>query len=118
MGDLSGSPAVDLHDLSVGLARDVVARVIGVIPELAAGDVVFVTGRGKRSGGVSPLRQAVAADCAEAARERGWRSAPDGPGRVRVVFAPDRAAKPLGALFWIVVGLAVAAVAGVCAGFG
>lgn len=109
VGRLEGVPAVDLHDLSVALAVRATDAALEV--ELDAGEVLLVTGRGRGSGGVSPLRDAVRGRCAEIAAGRGWRVVPEGPGRVRVVVDPARASRRgMGLLFWLLVALLAAGV--------
>lgn len=73
---------VDLHDLSVPLAR----RVLQAVEAADVGALRLITGRGRHTGGRSKLRDAVIAD----ARERGWHVTEIGPGRVEIVRDPDR----------------------------
>ena len=100
MGLDGGVPAIDLHDLSVPLA--VAATEAATDLDLDAGEVLLITGRGKRAGGISPLRDAVL---------RSSGGAPDGPGRVRVVLDPAKAARRgMGLMFWLFVALLAIAV--------
>lgn len=98
---------MDLHDLSVKLALEVVELLLDRPPE--QGGVVLITGRGNHTAGRSKLRDAVQGRL-ERAAEQGVRFAPRGPGRFEVVFDPDsvRKARPgLGLLFWLFVVLLV-----------
>jgi hypothetical protein len=114
-----GLPVIDLHDLSVAVAVDAAERALDAAPGLAAGGVVLITGRGRRSGGVSRLRVAVLERARQVAAARGWRAGPDGPGRVRVVVDPSRAARAeggLGPLFWLLVVALILGLAAVLLG--
>lgn len=102
LGVSDGRVLIDLHDLSVGLALDVVERVVEAQP--TTGAVVLITGRGKHTGGRSKLREAVLADL----QRRGLRFVPRGPGRVELILDGERArrsAPGLGLLFWLMVAL-------------
>lgn len=99
---------LDLHDLSVPLALEAVGLLIEAAPETGA--AVLITGRGKHSGGVTRLRDAVQADL----EARGLPCVPRGPGRLQVTWdaaAAGRSATGGGLLLWFVglAGLAGAA---------
>ena len=95
---------VDLHDLSVTLALDVLHANTDHGPPC----VRLITGRGKHTGGQSRLREAVY----DAARAAGWRVAAVGPGRLELVrqgsIRPRDRASQL--LYFVVALLIVAAV--------
>lgn len=93
-------PVVDLHDLSVRLAVRAVDAVTEV--SLDVGAVVFITGRGNHSGGVSRLRRAVL----QRLQEQRFPVQIEGPGRLWQVRDRSKiASRPMGLLFWLMVGL-------------
>lgn len=99
--DEGGLPVVDLHDLSVKLARQAVDAVAGAAPELSAGAVCFVTGRGTHSLGPARLGRAVSGALGHVARAHGWRHGLLRPGRQVLIFDPRRApAAATGRLGW------------------
>lgn len=107
-----GLPAVDLHDLSVRLALEVVRQLLEHPPP--QGGWVVITGRGRHTGGRSRLRDAVEARLAEEAAAGALRFYPQGPGRFTVVYDEEavRAARPgMGLLFWLFVALLLAGLA-------
>ncbi|MFT4624860.1 MAG: hypothetical protein ACI8PZ_003523 [Myxococcota bacterium] len=101
------TPALDLHDLNVKLALEAV-RVLGDA-ELDGPEVWVITGRGKHTGGVSRLRQAVGGKLRSVGAERGWRVYADSPGRIRVVLDPGRVARRPPSLMLLFVVLALSA---------
>jgi hypothetical protein len=87
-----GAPTIDLHDLNVKLANEVVETVLEVAPSCASGGFVFVTGRGLHSpGGRSDLQESVGSTLDRASRERGWAWHPSRAGRLVLVTDPRRA---------------------------
>jgi hypothetical protein len=88
-----GAPTIDLHDLNVKLANQVVDAVVEVAPACESGGFVFVTGRGTHSlGGRSALGESVAATLDRHARAEGWEWRPGRAGRLVLVIDPRRAA--------------------------
>ena len=113
VGHQGKRPVIDLHDLSVRLALDVVAILEAEASSLESGCVILITGRGRHTGGRSVLRDAVLARLAKNETTLGWRTVPEGPGRVRIEMddARARASAPgLGALFWGFIALLVGAI--------
>ena len=108
---VEGVPAVDLHGLSIPLGEQAAWAAIGELGALQAGAVMFITGRGRHTGGISKLKEAVNLLVITEAREQGWSVSPRGPGRILVVADASRAPSaatgrlPLG--FWAVVVLAI-----------
>ncbi|MBN2800198.1 MAG: hypothetical protein JXX28_13750 [Deltaproteobacteria bacterium] len=103
-----GVTVLDLHDLSVKLGLEAVDLALTV--EHAAGGLTLITGRGKHSGGRSPLREAVLTHLAE----QGVPHYAARPGRVEVVWdegARSRARGGLGCLFWLTVAALIAGAA-------
>ena len=87
-----GAPTIDLHDLNVKLANQVVDAVVDVAASCASGGFVFVTGRGTHSlGGRSDLADSVASALDRHARARGWAWHPSRAGRMVLVTDPTRA---------------------------
>jgi hypothetical protein len=87
-----GAPTIDLHDLNVKLANQVVDAVVDVAPSCDSGGFVFVTGRGRHSfGGRSDLSDSVASTLDRHARAAGWAWHPSRAGRLVLVTDPDRA---------------------------
>ena len=87
-----GAPTIDLHDLNVKLANQVVDAVVEVAASCASGGFVFVTGRGTHSlGGRSDLAESVASTLDRHARARGWAWHPSRAGRLVLVTDPARA---------------------------
>ena len=84
-------PTLDLHDLNVRWGLAAVAVLDDA--ELSCGEVRVITGRGRHTGGVSKLRQAVSGKLVAVAERRGWRVYPEGPGALRVVIDPTRVAR-------------------------
>ncbi len=84
-------PTLDLHDLNIKWGL----RALEVLDEVAleSGELRVVTGRGRHTGGVSRLRQAVSGKLGALAEQRGWRVYPDGPGALRVVLDASRVAR-------------------------
>lgn len=106
-----GVLTLDLHDLSVRLALEAVerARVAGE----DFGGMLMITGRGRHSGGASPLRQAVL----EQLQARGEPYSQPNLGRVEVTWDSrklSRARGGLGAIFWIVAALFATAALTTC----
>ena len=88
-----GAPTIDLHDLNVKLANQVVDTVVEVAPSCATGGFVFVTGRGTHSlGGRSSLGDSVGATLDRHARAHGWEWRPTRAGRL--VLVTDRTRAP------------------------
>ena len=86
------APTIDLHDLNVKLANQVVDAVAEVAPSCESGGFVFVTGRGTHSlGGRSDLADSVASTLDGHARARGWAWHPSRAGRLVLVTDPRRA---------------------------
>ena len=106
---VEGVPTVDLHGLSIPLGERAAQACLEVLPQLNAAAVMFITGRGRHTGGISRLKEAVNSLVVAHARENGWTASPRGPGRILVVADPSRAPSaasgrlPLG--FWLVVVL-------------
>ena len=87
------APMIDLHDLNVKLANEVVEAVIAAAPTCRSGGFVFVTGRGTHSlGGRSDLLDSVASTLDRHCRSEGWtwHSARAG----RLVLVTDAARAP------------------------
>lgn len=108
-------PVVDLHDLSVKLAKRVVEKAWKL--DLQSGAVCFITGVGNNSiDGKSKLKVAVHGMLASACeKNEAWAFRADGPGRFVLITDPQRAPEevqtslPRG--FWILVALIAAAIA-------
>lgn len=101
----SGTPTVDLHDLSVRIAVECVQATVDEVGSLQSGAVVFVTGRGSHSiGGKSPLKEAVTQSLLDAAQEHGWRLRTGAPGRLVLIMdesaANAQASGRLGPMAW------------------
>ncbi len=103
-----GTPVVDLHDLSVALGVSACRAVLAA--GLDAPVVIFVTGRGRRSGGVAPLSRAVLGVLDAAAEGTSWRVV-SLPGRVKLVFDPARDVVGVPWVVWLVLALMAAGVA-------
>ncbi len=88
---LEGVPTVDLHGLSIRLGERVAQALLPLVPELDAAALQFITGRGRHTGGISRLKEAVNLHVLAAARENGWTASPRGPGRILVVADPSKA---------------------------
>lgn len=87
-----GAPTIDLHDLNVKLANQVVDAVVEVAPSCESGGFVFVTGRGTHSlGGRSDLADSVASALDRHARAMAWAWHPSRAGRLVLVTDPARA---------------------------
>lgn len=104
-GGESGTPTVDLHDLSVRIAVECVHATVDEGGSLQSGAVVFVTGRGRHSiGGKSPLKEAVTQSLLDAAQEHGWRLRTGAPGRLVLIMdesaANAQARGRLGPMAW------------------
>jgi len=114
---VEGVPTVDLHGLSISLGQQATEAALAALPSLDAAAVMFITGRGRHTGGISRLKETVNRQVLAAARENGWTASPRGPGRMLVVADPSKAPSaasgrlPVG--FWLVVLLIVAAIAAV-----
>jgi hypothetical protein len=107
-------PVVDLHDLSVKLAKRAVEQVWRL--KLASGAVCFITGVGNNSIGPPKLKEAVGGMLARACAEKeAWTSRADGPGRYVLITDADRApvevqsSLPVG--FWVLAVLILGAIA-------
>jgi hypothetical protein len=113
IGESGADLLVDLHGLSVPLGCSAVEAIAEVAHLLDCGAVVFVTGSGNHTGGISRLRSAVLHLTEEIATDHNWRAHKEGPARVRLVFNESRVAEEgYGALFWLfalVFGAAVVA---------
>ncbi|MFT5583642.1 MAG: hypothetical protein ACI9VR_001222 [Cognaticolwellia sp.] len=101
----SGTPTVDLHDLSVRIAVECVQATVDQVGILESGAVVFVTGRGSHSiGGQSPLKEAVTQTLLDAAQDNDWRLRSGAPGRLVLVVdetaANAQASGRLGPVAW------------------
>lgn len=107
-------PVIDLHDLDVPLALDVVERVVGPGAQLSEppAAVVFVVGRGQHRHGVkgeardnSPLAAAVRARLGQIAVDGGHRVMLPRPGRIALVrdvrAASARVTGRLSGWFWL-----------------
>ena len=102
LGESGADLLIDLHGLSVPLGCRAVEAIAEVAPTLDCGAVVFVTGSGNHTGGVSRLRNAVLRLTQEIATDKEWRAHTEGPARVRLVFNEARvAAEGYGVLFWL-----------------
>jgi hypothetical protein len=108
-------PTVDLHDLGRKLALLTIDTLAELGPELSAGSVRIVVGRGRHSL-TGPVIPGLAADrLREHCQESGWQFHADGAARLMWIFDPDRAPPAArGALPWwiwawlaVVVALAV-----------
>lgn len=108
-------PTVDLHGLSVRLGELAASSVLDEVPRLDARAAMFITGRGRHTGGISPLKETVNRLAVATAREKGWAASPRGPGRMLVVAdakrAPSAASGRLPIGFWLVVALVLAGLA-------
>ena len=116
-----GKRFVDLHDLKVKLAKQVVRTAVdlGERGALSSGAVIFVTGRGRHSlRHDAPVKQAVHGMLAHRCGERaGWSLRQPSAGRVVWVYDRDRAPRSVlgggGGWLWLwFLILAVAAVVG------
>jgi len=121
VGWAQGVPIVDLHDLKVKLAKQVVRTAVdlGERGALSSGAVIFVTGRGRHSlRHDAPVKQAVHGMLAHRCGERaGWSLRQPSAGRVVWVYDRDRAPRSVlgggGGWLWLwFLILAVAAVVG------
>ena len=102
LGESGADLLVDLHGLSVPLGVRAVQAIAEIAPSLDCGAVVFVTGSGNHTGGISRLRNAVLHLTQEIADDHNWRAHSEGPARVRLVFNEARvAAEGYGVLFWM-----------------
>ena len=111
LGRANGLPVIDLHDLSVRLALEVIAIAQGL--SLSTGGYILITGRGRHTGGHSKLRKAVLADLEERVDAEGLTFKPLDPGRIEVVCSAERvkSARPgMGLLFWLFVALLIAGI--------
>jgi hypothetical protein len=106
----TGTPTIDLHDLSVRIAVECVQATVDEAGTLKSGALVFVTGRGSHSiGGKSPLKEAVTQTLVDAAQDNGWRLRPGAPGRLVLVIdesaANAQASGRLGPVAWAAIVL-------------
>ncbi len=112
-------PTVDLHDLGRKLALEVVDTGAALGPELEAGALRLVTGRGRHSLTGPVLPRVTSERVREHCQEQGWQFHADGAARLIWIFDPARApAAARGALPWWVLawgGLVVALGLWVCA---
>lgn len=112
-----GVPVVDLHDLSVRLGLEVVDSVERLGADLPSGGLVLITGRGRHTAGLSPLRREVEQALRELAARQGVQIRPQGPGRFQVTLDPSK--MPAGAygtppaIFWLFLAAVTAAVAAI-----
>lgn len=114
---VEGVPTVDLHGLSIRLGQATAQALLPIVQELDAAALQFITGRGRHTGGISQLKEAVNRLVLAAARENGWTASPRGPGRILVVAdsskAPSAATGGFPVYFWIFllfVAFAIAAI--------
>ncbi len=103
------TPVVDLHDLSLRLGVAVVDTLEVLGPELQCGEIRLITGRGRHTGGVSRLRDAVFGALRDVAGRKGWEVRQDGPGRLHLVLDPELvAARRTSPLVWLLVAVLTA----------
>jgi hypothetical protein len=88
-----------------------------MVPELDAAALQFITGRGRHTGGISRLKEAVNLVVLAAARENGWTASPRGPGRILVVAdssrAPTAATGGFPIYFWLFIAFVAFAIAAI-----
>jgi hypothetical protein len=111
LSTINGLPGIDLHDLSVRLAREAIDQALEA--DLECGGFVVVTGRGRHTGGHSKLRTAVLAELEIRQQREELVARPLGPARIEVIVSEERvrAARPgMGLLFWLFAALLLAAV--------
>ena len=101
-----GLPVLDLHDLSISLARKAVERVIKL--DINSGAASFVTGQGNNSIGPGQMKGAVSSILMKSCKKNeGWSFRPDGPGRYVLITdierAPRIAQTTLPAGFWVLI---------------
>jgi hypothetical protein len=111
----SGVATVDLHDLNVKLANQVVEATLDVATSCDGGAIVFVTGRGTHSmGGGSDLQDSVTSLLDRSCRNRGWTYHPARAGRYVIVMDPAKAPAiarselPIGVIAGVVIFLLLA----------
>ena len=114
---VEGVPTVDLHGLSIRLGEQVAQTLLPMVQEFDAAALQFITGRGRHTGGVSRLKEAVNLHVLAAARTNGWTASPRGPGRILVVAdaskAPSAATGRFPLFFWAFVLFVLFAVAAI-----
>ncbi|MFT6160899.1 MAG: hypothetical protein ACJATT_005824 [Myxococcota bacterium] len=114
---LEGVPTVDLHGLSIRLGERAAQALLPIVPELDAAALQFITGRGRHTGGISRLKEAVNLHVLAAARDNGWTASPRGPGRILVVAdpskAPSAATGGFPIYFWLFIAFVVFAIAAI-----
>ncbi len=103
-----GVVTIDLHDLGQKLARRVLSICEKAGPDLEAGAIRFVTGRGRHSATGPVLRQVVGDALVAQCKRHGWAMHPQGGARFILIVDPQKApAAARGATEWPVVAGAV-----------
>ncbi len=109
-----GVPTLDLHDLGQSLAQEVLRITVLSTEKMTCGAVMVITGAGKHSVGNHSVIKAMVADQLRVlSQTRDWEFSPRGPGKFLLVYdrekAPPAARGELGAGFWLVVLVFLAA---------
>jgi hypothetical protein len=96
-----GVVTVDLHSLGQKLARRILQLCEGVGPQLDAGAIRFVTGRGRHSATGPVLRQIVGEGLIAQCKRNGWSMHAEGGARFILIIDPEKApATATGKLTW------------------
>jgi hypothetical protein len=82
---------VDLHDLNVKLAKEVIRKTLRVAPTLDFACICFVTGKGNKSDGKEKIRPMAIDVAGEISQKKGWRLSSGTQGRLSVIIDEDRA---------------------------
>lgn len=85
-----GTLVVDLHDLSVPLARQVVTKTLKTVRVDSIHTVCLITGQGKNSDGAPKILPATVEIAQRQATKKGW-EVHSQPGRIYVVLDPSKA---------------------------
>jgi hypothetical protein len=104
-----GVVTIDLHELGQNLTRRILNICEKVGPDLSAGAIRFVTGRGSHSVTGPVLRKVVGDALIAQCKRNGWSMHPEGGARFILIIDPEKApASATGALTWPLISGAAA----------
>ena len=82
---------VDLHDLNVKLAKQVLKKTCQLASQMDYGCICFVTGQGNKSEGKPKIRPMAIEIVGEISEKKGWRISSGTQGRLSIILDEDRA---------------------------